>query len=136
MAHFAELDENNTVIRVLVVPDSEEHRGAEYLANDCSLGGRWVQTSYNGRIRKRFAGIGMTYDENRDAFVTRKPHASWVFDEETCAWVAPVPYPAGMGVYAWDEETTSWQEAKWMQPQNLVLPPSDETNDAAVRVDK
>ena len=69
MAHFAEIDENNKVIRVLVVDNSEEHRGQEFLAVDCKLGGRWIQTSYNEKFRKKFAAIGDTYDPVQDIFV-------------------------------------------------------------------
>lgn len=69
MAHFAQIDENNVVVQVLVVPDKEEHRGQDFLANDLKLGGRWIQTSYNSRYGKRFAGIGMTYDEVADDFI-------------------------------------------------------------------
>jgi len=69
MAHFAELDENNKVIRVLVVDNSQEHRGQDFLAVDCGLGGRWIQTSYNEKFRKKFAGIGDTYDPVQDIFV-------------------------------------------------------------------
>jgi hypothetical protein len=68
MAHFAEIDSNNVVLRVLVVADEHEHRGQEFLANDCSLGGTWVQTSYNGKIRGKFAGIGDIYDDVNDEF--------------------------------------------------------------------
>jgi len=87
MAHFAELDDNNIVMRVLVVPDEQEHRGQDFLADDLKLGGRWLQTSYNHRIRKNYAGIGYTYDETRDAFIPPKPGDDWTFDEETCRWV-------------------------------------------------
>ncbi len=73
MAHFAQIDENNIVLQVLVIPDFQEHRGQEYLANDLNLGGIWKQTSYNNRIRKNYAGIGFTYDEIRDAFIPPKP---------------------------------------------------------------
>lgn len=69
MAHFAEIDNNNIVTRVLVVPDEHEHRGEEYLRDDIGLGGRWIQTSYNNRIRGVYAGIGMTYDEVNDVFL-------------------------------------------------------------------
>lgn len=69
MAHFAEIDENNKVIRVLTVPDNEEKRGAEFLAKDLNLGGRWIQTSYNNNIRGKFAGIGDLYDEKLDVFL-------------------------------------------------------------------
>ena len=91
MAHAAEIDSNNTVLRVLVVPDSEEHRIQDYLATDLGLGGTWVQTSYNARIRKNYAGIGYTYDEARDAFIAPKPecHDTVAFDEETCTWSCP-----------------------------------------------
>ena len=68
MAHFAEIDSNNVVLRVLVVADEQEHRGQEFLANDCNLGGTWIQTSYNANIRSKFAGIGDIYDEVNDEF--------------------------------------------------------------------
>jgi hypothetical protein len=89
MAHFAEVNDRNEVVRVLVVAEAQEHRGQEFLADDLGLGGRWVQTSYNGNIRKNYAGIGMYYDENRDAFIAPRPepHADHTFDEETCRWV-------------------------------------------------
>ena len=89
MAHFAEIDNNNTVVRVLVVDNSLEHRGAEFLANDLGLGGTWVQTSYNNNIRKNYAGIGYTYDATRDAFIPPKVncHPEETLDETTCRWV-------------------------------------------------
>jgi hypothetical protein len=89
MAHFAEIDENNIVTRVLVVADEQEHRGQEFLANDLGLGGFWIQTSYNARIRKNYAGIGYQFDPVRDAFIPPKPEChpeSITFDEETCRW--------------------------------------------------
>jgi hypothetical protein len=89
MAHFAEIDNNNTVLRVLVVDNSLEDRGAEFLSNDLGLGGTWVKTSYNGNIRKNFAGIDFTYDEVRDAFIAPKPDNSIGFDEQTCQWILP-----------------------------------------------
>jgi hypothetical protein len=85
MAHFAEI-EDNVVVRVLVVPDTQEHRGHDYLAVDLELGGTWVQTSYNARIRKNYAGIGMIYDVERDAFIAPQCHDTAVLDEETCQW--------------------------------------------------
>jgi len=109
MAHFAELDENDVVLRVLVVPDNQEHRGHEFLSNDLGLGGTWVQTSYNGTIRKNFAGAGHTFDRKRNAFIGIKPAASWVLNEETCLWEAPVPYPTDGLMYQWNEETTEWK---------------------------
>jgi len=79
----------------------------------------WVQTSYNTRggqhpegrpLRKNYAGIGYTYDEDRDAFIPPKPYASWLLDEDTCFWIAPVPYPEDGKRYAWNEQTLSWDE--------------------------
>lgn len=88
MAYFAQIDANNIVTSVLAVPDSQEHRGQEFLANDLGLGGTWIQTSYNNRIRKNYAGIGHTYDATRDAFIPPKPSdGDWELDEQTCQWV-------------------------------------------------
>ncbi len=109
MAHFAEIDENNLVTRVLVIPDNAEDRGQDYLANDLGLGGTWIQTSYNNNIRKNYAGIGFTYDSGRDAFIAPKPFESWVIDEETCRWEAPVPYPTDGVIYSWNEENQDWE---------------------------
>jgi hypothetical protein len=90
MAHFAEIDKNNIVIRVLVVHNDDEHRGADFLANDLDLGGTWIQTSYNGNIRKNYAGVGYSYDATRDAFIAPEPEGHIGFDEETCKWIMPV----------------------------------------------
>ena len=109
MAHFAEVDKNGLVLRVLVVPDSQENRGQDYLANDLELGGTWVQTSYNARIRTNYAGIGMTYDATRDAFIPEQPYASWVLNEDTCQWDAPIAYPTDGLMYQWDETITDWK---------------------------
>ena len=108
MAHFAELDDDNIVLRVLVTDNNDQHgdEGYQWLLDN--LGGRWVQTSYNARIRKNFAGIGFTYDEERDAFVPPQPFASWTLDENTCRWVPSTPYPADGGPYAWNEDTLDW----------------------------
>lgn len=108
MAHFAEIDENNIVIRVLVVNDKHEHRGQDFLANDLGLGGTWVQTSYNGNIRGKFAGIGDIYNAELDRFIVTKPFESWLLDVETFNWTAPVPYPDDGLSYNWDEETLNW----------------------------
>ena len=111
MAHFAEIDNNNIVLRVLVVDNDLEHRGADFLANDLNLGGTWVQTSYNGNIRKNYAGIGYTYDAERDAFIEPKPFNSWTLDEATCRWQAPTPKPIVEGKsYYWSEDDLSWRE--------------------------
>jgi len=106
MAHFADVDKNNIVTRVLVVPDEQEHRGAEYLASDLHIPGNWIQTSITGRIRKNFAQPGGTYDPIRDAFIYIKPYPSWVLDEETAQWVPPTDSP-GEG-YVWSEDALDW----------------------------
>jgi hypothetical protein len=118
MAHFAEIDENNIVLRVLIVDDSQEHRGQEFLADDCGLGGTWIQTSYNTRrgvnsrnapaLRKNFAKIGSFYDSDRDAFIPPKEFDSWVLDEEMCDWQPPIPCPDRKKHYLWDEPTRNW----------------------------
>lgn len=115
MAHFAELNENNEVLRVVVVAnqeilDAEGNEQESIGVNFCQtlFGGTWVQTSYNGTIRKNFAGIESVYDSTRDAFIGLQPFPSWVLDESTCQWVSPTAYPDdGLG-YVWDEATTSW----------------------------
>ena len=107
MAHFAEIDENSIVTRVLVVPDEQEHRGQDFLVKDLGLGGTWIQTSYNDNIRKRFAGVGMTYDPTNDVFIELQPFSSWVLDEDF-DWKAPVPYPEDGESYIWDEDSLSW----------------------------
>jgi hypothetical protein len=106
LAHFAEIDGNNTVLRVVVVSNNDEANGPAFCAG--LFGGIWVQTSYNGTIRKNFAGIGYAYDQGRDAFIAPSPYASWVLDEATCQWVAPVPMPEEGGPYAWDEGAQAW----------------------------
>lgn len=108
MSHFAELDENNVVLRVLVGDNNMPNEGYDWFVEN--LGGTWVQTSYNGNIRKNFAGIGYTYDEDRDAFIPPKPFESWTLNEDTCLWEAPVAYPEDGKMYIWDEDTTSWTE--------------------------
>ena len=123
MAHFVKLDENNVVTQVIVVAnkDTADANGVEkeYIgAAFCEklFGGTWKQTSYNGNIRKNYAGIGYTYNADIDAFVPPKPFASWVLNNDTAQWEAPIPMPedAGTGeppkMYSWDEATTSWKE--------------------------
>ena len=106
MAHWAQIDENNTVIRVTVGNNDEPDEGYQWLVDN--LGGTWVLTSYNGNVRKNFAGIGYTYDETRDAFIPPTPYPSWVLDEATCQWVAPIPYPTDGADYVWDEQAGDW----------------------------
>jgi len=117
MAHFAQLDANNVVIQVIVVSNADtsdvvgqekEHIGAAFCEK--LIGGTWKQTSYNANIRKNYAGIGFTCDEQRDAFIPPKSYASWVLDEATCNWKAPVDMPTDGKQYSWNEETQSWDE--------------------------
>jgi hypothetical protein len=120
MAHFAELNETNTVLRVLVVPDEQEHRGQEFLADDLGLGGTWVQTSYRTQgnihatggtpLRFNYAGIGSIYNPDADVFYAPSPYPSWVLNTTTYLWEAPTPYPDDGKFYEWDEDTTSWVE--------------------------
>jgi hypothetical protein len=115
MAHFAEIGLDNLVLRVIVVNNNElldenhveqESKGADFCRS--LFGGTWLQTSYNATIRKNFAGAGFTYDSTRDAFIPPKPFNSWVLNEDTCRWEAPVPLPEAEGQYSWDEDTQSW----------------------------
>ena len=109
MAHFAKLNSENVVDQVVVVHNNDapdETSGIAFL-NTLFGDATWVQTSYNGNIRKNYAGIGYTYDSQRDAFIAPQPFASWLLDEETCQWSAPIPMPTD-GMYFWDEPTTSW----------------------------
>ena len=108
MAHFAELDENNVVIRVNVVNNSElfvdgvesEEKGVQFLRDLYGNNANWKQTSYNGNFRKNYAGIGYTFNADLDAFVPPKPYASWVLNETTAQWEAPVAMPDDGGLYA------------------------------------
>lgn len=115
MAHFAQLDEANVVTNVIVVHNNElldengvesESKGIQFCQDH--FGGTWIQTSYNATKRKNFAGIGSTYDSQKDAFIPVKPYASWVLDEDTCTWKAPTQMPTDGGLYNWDESTSSW----------------------------
>lgn len=102
MSHFAKLDNNNIVQEVIVADQQFINTG---VVGDVF---RWVQTSYNGNFRKNFAGIGYKYDRIRDAFIPPQPYLSWVLNEETCRWEAPIPYPVDGQLYSWDESTKSW----------------------------
>jgi hypothetical protein len=107
MAHFARIDERNIVQQVLVVDNSLEHRGEDFLANELGLGGRWIQTSYNGNFRKQYAGTGYYYDEVKDIFVSPQPYPSWVLDNNS-DWKAPIEQTDPFTY--WDEETLNWKQ--------------------------
>ena len=126
MAHFAKLNQNNIVITVNVVHNSEllvdgvenEQKGVDFLNNLFSTNDNWKQTSYNtiGGVhklggtpfRKNYAGVGYTYDEVKDAFIEPQPYPSWTLNEDTCGWEAPVAFPNDGKSYNWNESTTSW----------------------------
>ena len=117
MAHFAEIDENNVVLRVIVGVDEPLDGEAIYHK---MTGTTWKKTSYNtvaGQhtlggtpFRKNYAGIGYTYDPDRDAFIPPQPFPSWTLDEQTCQWISPVPFPNDEKQYFWDEQTCQWTE--------------------------
>jgi len=128
MSHFAKLDENNVVVFVTVGRQEDDGLEEELIAR---TGDVYRQTSYNTRggvhynpetgdpsedqtkaFRKNYAGIGYTYDEERDAFIPPKPFESWVLNEDTCLWESPVPYPSDGERYVWDEETVAWVEVE------------------------
>ena len=117
MSNFAKI-ENGIVTQVIVVgnADTANAEGVEMEAIGAAfcehlLGGDWKQTSYNGKMRKNYAGIGYTYDAGRDAFIPPQPYPSWVLDEATCQWNSPTPMPTDDKRYAWDEATQNWIEA-------------------------
>ncbi len=118
MAHFAQLDENNVVVQVIVVKNDEildengnesEAKGIAFCQSLCGTDTRWVQTSYNSNFRKRYATVGGTYDSVLDVFVNPKPisYPSFVLDPVSTDWVPPLPRPTD-NVYYWDEATISW----------------------------
>jgi hypothetical protein len=112
LSHFAKV-ENGVVTQVIVIEQDVLNTG--HWGDPAS----WVQTSYNTRggqhpegrpLRKNYAGIGYTYDSQRDAFIPPQPFPSWTLSEETCLWYSPVPYPTDGKVYSWDEATINWKE--------------------------
>ena len=119
MAHFAQLDSTNNIIRVEVVNNNvitdadgneQEQVGIDFLTNLYGGVGWYKQTSYNGNFRKNYANVGGVYDSVRDAFIPPKPYPSWTLVEDTCQWTAPVAYPDDGKMYNWNEATTAWVE--------------------------
>lgn len=117
MAHFAQLDPNGVVMQVIVVSNetlgdlpfpASEPVGVAFCQSLFGAETEWKQTSYNANFRRKYAGIGFTYDAARDAFIPPAPYPSWLLNEATLEWEAPVPYPADGGAYYWDEATVSW----------------------------
>lgn len=118
MAHFAKIDENNIVQEIIVISNDDcqnlnfpesETIGQNFIAS-IGLTGTWKQTSYNSTFRKRYAGIGDKYDESRDAFIIPQPYQSWVLNETTCLWDAPIEKPNDDKTYVWNEQSQSWIE--------------------------
>lgn len=117
MAHFAQLDENNIVTQVIVVNNDvlldengieQEQFGIDFCKSLFGAETSWKQTSYNSTFRKHFAGTDYEYNIDLDAFISPKPFPSWILNEDTCRWEAPVPYPNDDQLYVWNEDTTSW----------------------------
>ena len=111
MAHFAKLGVGNIVENVIVISNdiaTTEQAGADFINKLYNTRDVWIQTSYNGNIRKNFAGIGYQYDTQRDAFIPPKKYNSWIFNENTCRWDAPIPYPTDGQRYKWNETTQNW----------------------------
>lgn len=114
MAHYAFLDANKIVTDVIVGIDETElieGKDPETWYGDFR-GQVCKRTSYNGNIRKNYAGIGFTYDESRDAFIPPKPYPSWLLNEDTCQWEPPTPYPTDDLIYTWDESVLKWVETQ------------------------
>ena len=116
MAHFAKIGLNNKVINVVSVNNNvlldadgveQEVLGVQFLEGTTGWS-LWKQTSYNANLRKNFAGIGHTYDEDRDAFIPKKPYPSWILNETTCVYESPVAKPDDGNEYNWNESTQSW----------------------------
>ena len=121
MAHFARIDKNNIVQHVCIIDNEnllnenkqeEEDFGIAYLNKIHGVGSTWVQTSYNGNLRKNYAGIGFTYDSERDAFIPPQIYDSWTLNEDTCQWEAPKAYPDDDKDYEWNEDNETWESSK------------------------
>ena len=111
MAHFAKLGTGNIIEQVIVVSNdiaTTEQAGSDFINKLYNTRDVWKQTSYNNNIRKNFAGIGYQYDQTRDAFIPIKPFNSWILNETTCTWEAPVAYPDDGQNYDWNESEQSW----------------------------
>jgi hypothetical protein len=117
MAHFAKLGTGNIVEQVISIDNSvitdvngveQEQLGVDFINKLYNTRDVWKQTSYNNNIRKNYAGIGYHYDQQRDAFISPKPYNSWILNEDTCRWEAPIAYPNDNNIYFWNEQTLTW----------------------------
>ena len=125
MSHWAEVDENNIVIRVTAGDNDDPNgdEGYQWLLDN--LGGTWVKTSYNARgggFRMNFAGPGYLWDEANDRFIAPSPFPSFILNEETATWEAPIPYPLDGKPYSWVENEVNWQEIEIMQGESTFVP--------------
>lgn len=111
MAHFAEINQNNIVLRVVKTDNNDVNGDEGYQWLIDNLGGTWIKTSYNNNIRKQYAGIGFTYNAVNDVFIVPQPYPSWTLDENF-DWQAPTPRPEDDGIYNWNESTLSWDLAE------------------------
>ena len=111
MAHYAFLDENNVVTEVIVgIDETEIIEGLDPETWYGNFRGQTCKrTSYNGKIRKNYSGVGFIYDHQRDAFIPPKPYESWLLNEQTCMWSAPKPYPSDGKLYEWNEKNLNWE---------------------------
>jgi hypothetical protein len=122
MAHYAFLDENNIVTEVIVgIDETELIEGkdpetwyGEFRGQTCK------RTSYNGKIRKNYAGIGFKYDPERDAFIPSKPFSKWVLNEDTCVWESPIPYPTDGFTYVWNNNKAEWELLNFAKPDESI----------------
>jgi hypothetical protein len=118
MAHFAKLDNDETVVEIIVI-DNEALLGLEFphsepvgqkYISELGLEGTWLQTSYNGNFRKAYAGLGYLYNKKLDAFIAPKPYNSWSLNTNTAQWQPPIPYPNDKKVYTWNEDSKAWEQ--------------------------
>ena len=122
MAHYAFLDDNNIVTEVITGRNEDEvvdgiSDWETYYGN--LRGQRCVRTSYNANIRKNYAGIGFRYDDDLDAFIPPQPYPSWLLNEDTAQWEAPIPYPDGDLMYGWNEELGDWEPVIFESPAEI-----------------
>jgi len=112
MAHFAKLGTGNIVEKVIVISNDiavTEQAGADFINKLYNTRDVWKQTSYNGNTRKNFAAVGSKYDQEKDAFIPPKKYNSWILDENTCRWKAPIDYPTDGKIYKWNEQIQNWE---------------------------
>jgi hypothetical protein len=119
MAHYAFLDENNIVTEVIVgIDETELIEGLDTETWYGNFRGQVCKrTSYNGNIRKNYAGIGFNYDQDLDAFIAPKPYESWILNLENCRWDSPIPYPTDGFTYFWNESELDWELADFAEPK-------------------